>query len=432
MDHGPGRSGCDAQAASTCERRQESVIPVALGAIMTQGVSGQGSNAMWRLIVGLLFAFSASAETNHPILAVGSPAPDFSLPGVDGATHSLADYASSPILVVVFTCNHCPIAQMYEQRIQRLHDDYRDKGVSVVAIQPNDPKALRIDELDSSDISDTLEEMNMRVVYRHLTYPYLYDGQTQSATRAYGPQATPHVFVFDKDRKLRYEGRMDNNYRKELVKTQDARNAIDAVLAGKEVAVKHTGVFGCSTKWQEKSAQRVAALHKIEEQPITVDMATADDLKKLRENSSKRMTLISFWATWCGSCIEEFADLEDTYLMYKVRDFDLVTVSANMPDEQTSVLRMLKNKRATSKNLLFSSTDTEALQKAFDPTWESAVPYTILLDADGKVLYKNLGTVDILELRRTILANMPSDYIGFNQYWQSGGTKPVAAATGGR
>jgi peroxiredoxin len=368
----------------------------------------------------------------HPILALGSQAPDFSLPGVDGKTHKLADYASSPVLAVVFMCNHCPIAQMYEVRVQALADDYRDRGVAVVAIQPNDPKAIRIDELDSSDISDTLEEMKIRFEYKHLRYTYLYDGDTQSVTRAYGPQATPHVFVFDKDRKLRYEGRMDNSYRKEMVKTQNARDAIDALLTGREVAVKHTGVFGCSTKWQEKSASRIAALHKIEEQPITVDMATADDLRKLRENSSKHMTLISFWATWCGSCIDEFADLEDTYLMYKVRDFDLVTVSANMPDEKDGVLRMLNKKRATSKNLLFASSDTEALQKAFDPTWESAVPYTILLDANGKVLYKNLGSVDILELRRTILANMPSDYIGFNQYWQSGTAKSASATTGGR
>jgi peroxiredoxin len=369
---------------------------------------------------------------NHPILALGSQAPDFSLPGVDGKTHKLAEYASSPVLVVVFMCNHCPIAQMYEVRVQALADDYRDRGVAVVAIEPNDPKAIRIDELDSSDISDSLEEMKIRFEYKNLRYPYLYDGDTQSVTRAYGPQATPHVFIFDKDRKLRYEGRMDNSYRKEMVKTQNARDAIDALLSGREVAVKHTGVFGCSTKWQEKSASRIAALHKIEEQPITVDMVTAEDLRKLRENSSKHMTLISFWATWCGSCIDEFADLEDTYLMYKVRDFDLVTVSANMPDEKDSVLRMLNKKRATSKNLLFASSDTEALQKAFDPTLESAVPYTILLDANGKVLYRNLGSVDILELRRTILANMPSDYIGFNQYWQSGNAKSASATTGGR
>src|SRR5271155_246287 len=220
---------------------------------------------MWRMIFTLLLASAAWGQTNHPILALGSPAPDFSLPGVDGKIHRLADYAASPILVVVFTCNHCPIAQMYEQRIQQLEADYRDRGVAVVAIQPNDPKALRIDELDSSDISDTLDEMKIRVAYKNLHYPYLYDGETQLVTLAYGPKATPHVFIFDKDRKLEYEGRMDNSYRTELVNSPDARNAIDALLANREVLVKKTGVFGCSTKWQEKEASRIASLRKIEE-----------------------------------------------------------------------------------------------------------------------------------------------------------------------
>ncbi len=378
--------------------------------------------------LSLLLASAAWAQEAHPILAIGSPAPGFSLPGVDGKTHSLADYAGSPILVVVFTCNHCPIAQMYEQRIQQLETDYRARGVAVVAIQPNDPKAIRIDELDSSDISDSLDEMKIRVQYKHLHYPYLYDGETQSVTRAYGPQATPHVFIFDKDRKLRYEGRMDNSYRKEMVNSQDARSAIDALLANREVPVKHTGVFGCSTKWQEKAASRADAIRKIETQPVKLDMAAAADLKLLRQNPTQHMVLVSFWATWCGSCIDEFSDFQDTFQMYKDRDLELVTVAANMPDEKLGVLKMLERKHATSRNLLFASSDTAALQTAFDPTWESAVPYTVLLDAGGKVLYKSLGSVDFLQLRRTILANMPSDYIGFNQYWQTDGIQKGAGA----
>jgi peroxiredoxin len=382
---------------------------------------------MWRAILILVMAVPAWGQTQHPILALGSAAPDFALPGVDGKIHRLSDYRSSPVLTVVFACNHCPISQMYEERIQKLADDYKDRGGAVVVIQPNDPKAIRIDELDSSDISDSLEEMKIRVEYKHLRYPYLYDGETQSVTRAYGPQATPHIFIFDKERKLRYEGRIDNSYRIEQVKTQDARNAIDALLAGREVEVKHTGVFGCSTKWKEKAAARVEALRKIEQQPVTLEMATAEDLQKLRVNPTKHMLLVSFWATWCGSCIDEFADFEDTYQMYKVRDFDLVTVAANMPDEKNSVQRMLEKQHATGRNLLFASDDTAALQKAFDPTWESAVPYTVLIDAEGKILYKRIGSVDMLELRRTILANLPSDYIGFNRYWQSG----IASGTGG-
>jgi len=373
---------------------------------------------MFKAAVVLLLSVSAMAAEKHPILPIGSPAPDFALPGTDGQIHRLSDYASSPILVVVFTCNHCPIAQMYEQRIQHLADDYKSRGVAVVAIQPNDPNALRIDELDSSDISDTLAEMKIRVAYKHLTYPYLYDGETQKVARAYGPTATPHAFIFDQTRHLRYEGRIDNSYRTELVKTNDARNAIDALLAHKEVAVTHTGAMGCSTKWAEKSADRIATLQKIEAEPVTVDLVSKEDLAKLRTNPTHQLMLIDFWATWCGSCITEFADLQDTLRMYSDRDLSLVTVSVNMPDEEPSVLRFLKKKHATSRNLLFSSTDTVAMQEAFDPAWDSAVPYTILLSGDGKVLYKQMGTADILELRRTILANVASEYSGFNDYWK--------------
>ena len=181
------------------------------------------------LLVSALFT-SASlwSQQSHPILALGSPAPSFSLPGVDGETHKLSDYADSSVLVVIFTCNHCPIAQMYEQRIEQLYETYGSRHVAVVAIQGNDPKAIRIDELDSSDVSDTLEEMKIRVRYKHLSYPYLYAGDNAEVTQAYGPQATPHVFIFDKSRRLSYEGRIDNSYRIEQVSTHDAQNAHDA------------------------------------------------------------------------------------------------------------------------------------------------------------------------------------------------------------
>src|ERR1700737_719103 len=374
---------------------------------------------MWRVVAFVVLALSAWAQEPHPILALGSPAPNFELPGVDGATHKLADYSFGAVLVVVFTCNHCPIAQMYEHRITQLAADYKDRGVAVVAIQPNDPTAIRIDELDSSDISDSLEEMKIRAQYKHLTYPYLYDGETQSVTEAYGPQATPHVFVFDRDRRLRYEGHLDNSYRLELVKTHEARDAINALLAHREVAVKHTGVFGCSTKWREKQASRLEALRKIESQPVQLDMASAADLKALRANPTGKTLLVSFWATWCGSCLHEFPDFEDTFRMYGIRDLELVTVAANMTDEKNTVMRVLEKMHDTSRNLLFDSNHTAALQAAFAPTWDSAVPYTVLISPDGKVLYQKLGPVDILELRRTILANLPSDYIGFNRYWMS-------------
>lgn len=371
------------------------------------------------LILAMSMAVAACCQPAHPILALGSPAPSFALPGVDGKVHKLSDYAASPVLAVVFTCNHCPIAQMYEQRIERLYEEYGKRGVAVVAIQGNDPKALTIDELDCSDISDTLPEMKIRFAYKHLHYPYLYDGDTQAVTRAYGPQATPHIFIFDKDRRLRYEGRIDDNYRILQVKTHEAQDAIEALLAGKPVLVTRTGAYGCSTKWQEKEALRVAYEQKLEAQPVSVEPVDTEGLKNLRANATGHVTLVSFWATWCGSCVAEFADLQDTFRMYSDRDFELVTVSANMPEEKAGVLRFLEKKHATSRNLIFASDDTAAFQAAFDPAWQSAVPYTVLIGADGKVLFSSLGSVDLLELRRKILAAVPAEYIGFSQYWSS-------------
>ena len=360
---------------------------------------------------------SASAQEPHPTLAIGSHAPDFDLPGVDGKMHKLADYSSANILVIVFTCNHCPTAQIYEGRIKQLTADYEDKGIAVVAIQPNDPKAIRIDELDSADMSDSLEEMKIRAAYRHFNFAYLYDGATQSVANAYGPKATPHVFIFDSQRILRYEGRVDNSYRKELVKSQDARNAIEALLAGKPIPLVHTGVFGCSTKWKYKQESSEAEEAKLNAEPVTLALADESELKKLRANPSGKYLLVNFWATWCGPCVHELPDLVDTYRMYRARDFELVTVSANMPDEKNGALKVLERVHASNRNLLFASEDTEALQNAFDPKWESGVPYTILLSPAGEVLYRKQGDLDILDLRRHILASLPASYQGFQKYW---------------
>ena len=183
--------------------------------------------------------------------------------------------------------------------------------------------------------------------------------------------------------------------------------------------ITHTPVFGCSTKWKEKSADRIAALEKLDAEPVHLEMASKAEIAKLRLNPSHQVMLIDFWATWCGSCVAEFSDLQDLLRMYSDRGFSLVTVSVNMPDEEASVLQFLERKHATSENMLFGSDDTEDLQKAFDPRWDSAVPYTVLLSPDGKVLYQTTGSADILKLRRTILANVPAAYIGFQKYWKT-------------
>jgi len=359
------------------------------------------------------------AGKGHPILPIGSPAPDFALPGVDGKMHKLREYSNSPVLMVVFTCVHCPTAQLYEGRVQRLYDDYRNKGVAMVAINPNDPLAASPSELAYTDVPDSLEGMMIRAKYRHITYPFLSDAATQSVAQAYGPVATPHVFLFDKERKLRYEGRIDDNQNESKVKIHDTRNALDAVLAGREVEVTHTPVFGCTTKWKEEIVSKQNQLKRIQAEPVTLETATAGDLTKLRANPTGKMLLVNFWATWCGPCVDEMPSLLETSYWYRPRGFDFVTVSANAPEEKPAVLKTLQDMHATSRNLIFGTDDVYTMMAAFDKNWEGGVPFTMVIAPDGKVVYQQQGEIDILELRRAVQANFASDggYPGFVQYW---------------
>jgi thiol-disulfide isomerase/thioredoxin len=363
----------------------------------------------------------------HPTLAIAASAPDFCLPGIDGQTHCLKEYAAAKILVIAFTCNHCPTAQLYETRIKQLTADYKDKSVALVAIEPNNPNSVRLDELGWTDVGDSFEDMKIRAAYRHFNFPYLYDGETEKVANEYGPTATPHLFIFDSERKLRYQGRVDNNTREPLVTKHDAREALDALLAGKPVPEETTPAIGCSIKWMYKEALKNADLAKIEQEPVVVKPVSIDQLKALRKNSAGKLLLVDFWATWCGPCREELPQFETMYRMYAPRRaFDLVTVSINYPDELPGVLKALQGEHATSTNYIMSSTDIYSQLAAFDPKWNAAVPYTLLIRPDGEVVYSSAGTVDAMQLKRTILANVgDNDYIGHEAYWKAAveGTK---------
>ncbi|HYW44249.1 MAG TPA: thioredoxin family protein [Bryobacteraceae bacterium] len=380
--------------------------------------------ALTAILTFFIFSTVAPAQppvrpaNGHPVLAIGSPAPDFSLPGVDGKVHKLSDYKKSPYLMVLFICDHCPTSQMYEFRIMKLVADYKDKGVAAVAIQPNDPSAIRLSELGYTDVSDSLEEMKIRAAFRHFNFPYLYDGETQSVSNAFGVVATPHVYIFDKERKLRYEGRVDNAQRESLVKTQDARAALDELLAGKPVTVTHTGAFGCSTKWKSKIDSQVAERKMIEGEPVKLDMVTADDLKKLRSNPANKVTVVSFWSTSSESSVKAMAGLLETYRMFRRRDFDLLTVSMNNPDDKDAVMKVLQEQHAASRNLLFDSTDTIAMETTFDARWNPAAPFTMALAPGGRVIYEQQGDLDVIALRRAVLSNMENEtYRTHPSYW---------------
>jgi len=335
-------------------------------------------------------------------LEIGASAPDFDLPGVDGKRHSLKDYADARILMIVFTCNHCKTAQAYEERLKQIVNDYRDKGVAVVAIGANDPQALSLSEKVYSDMGDSMEEMKVRAQERNFNYPYLYDGDTQTTARAYGPVATPHVFIFDEDRKLRYVGRVDNAENTNNVIHQDARTALDALLAGKPVPVEKTKTFGCSIKWSEKRASAVHELAEMEKEAVTLEMADAQAIRALVKNDGPKLRLINVWATWCGPCLRELPELVTMNRMYRNGDFEVVTISADDLDKKDKVLADLQERKVACRNYLFSQQDKDALGAAIDPDWPGGFPYTILVAPGGKIIQRQMGEIDAMKLKKAI------------------------------
>jgi peroxiredoxin len=368
-------------------------------------------------LIFLLILFCAVrggySQTTHPepkTLEIGSKAPDFSLPGVDGKMYSLKDFDKASVLVIIFSCNHCPTAQAYEDRIIALANDYKSKGIDLVMISPNSVKALNYSELGYTDMGDSYEEMKLRAADKRFTFPYLSDGDEQKTALAYGPVATPHCFVFDRNRILRYTGRIDGSEKPGTGKGEDIRNAIDAVLAGTSVKNPVTKVFGCSIKWSWKDEYTQKLYKQWAELPVTLDVIDAQGIKNLVKNgSSGKLRLINIWATWCGPCITEFPDLVIIDRMYRGRPFEFITISADKQAKKADALNFLKGQQASNKNYIFNKDDVYEMIEAVDPEWQGALPYTMLIEPGGKIIYKKQDIIDPLEMKKLIVG---SKYIG--------------------
>ncbi len=202
--------------------------------------------AFFSLTAGLfLTAFlsmSLSLENTGGGYKIGDTAQDFKLKNVNGKKVSLAGIKDAKGYIVVFTCNHCPYAKAYEERIIELHQKYAPLGFSVVAINPNDKDVAP---------DDSFANMKKRAKEKKYPFPYLYD-QTQEVAKAFGATRTPHVYILDKDRVVRYIGAIDDNSEEAgMVKEKYVGKAIDALLAGQEVPVKETKAIGCGIKWKK-------------------------------------------------------------------------------------------------------------------------------------------------------------------------------------
>ena len=360
-------------------------------------------------------------------LKIGDAAPNFSLLGIDDKRHTLAEYRSAKVLMIAFLSNHCPDSHGAEARIKNLVRDMPVGQFALIAINPNNPDGLSIDELGYSKYNDGFDDMKKYAAEEGFTFPYLYDGDTQAVAKAYGCLATPHVFVFDDDRKLRYKGQFDDSRFADpaTVKSQDARLAVEALLAGKPVPVEITKPHGCSTKWMIKSDLVAKKIEKWDKTPVDVELIDGAGVAKLRKNGTNKIRLFNVWATTCGPCVAEFPELVTTARKFGLRDFELITISTDDPKDAAKVKAFLEKRGAglldklkpslkaegrATNSYIFKEADTNALVKALDPEWPGPLPHTVLVGTNGEILWRHNGPVNGEELRATILEKMGRFY----------------------
>lgn len=380
------------------------------------------------LIASALMAASLTAQQPDGFheLKTSDAAPAFSLPGIDGKTWTLNDFKAD-VLMVYFTSNHCPVCHAAEPRLVQLVKDMKGRSFEVVAINPNNPAGLRLDELGYSKYDDSFEEMKLYARDQGFTFPYLYDGETQRTALAYGCLATPHVFIFDKARKLRYQGWLDDCRFADasLVKRHDARNAVVALLDGKAVPVDLTKPFGCSTKWMTKSNSVAADNEKWAKAPVTLEDIDAAGIAALVKNPTKKYRLINVWSTSCAPCVKEFPGLISVSRRMGLREFEFITLSLDDPAEKKKAQSFLEKQRAVlpdglkgslakegrkSNNYLYTGASIDELIKALDPEWKGPQPHTILIEPGGKVAWRHTGAITATELLHKVLETMTETY----------------------
>lgn len=376
------------------------------------------------MLIGLAAALviPALGQEVPKVLAIGAGLPEFSLPGTDGKTYGPADFKDSKVLCVIFTCNHCPDSVAAGSRMEQIYQDYKGKGVALVAVNSNNPASLTPDELGYSPFGDSAEEMTPFAKDFGWTFPYLYDGAKQDFATACGAQSTPHLFVFDAARKLRYTGRMDDGGRNlGAVDKSYLRDALDAMLAGAEVKESVTRSFGCSTKWLFKAGHVAADQAAWQKRSVTVADLDEEISKKLRANGSQNLRLINFWSTSCGPCVKEFPELVDTGRRFQNRPVEFISISVDPVALRPAVVKFLESRHAAapgstakslgeqglaSNNYHWTGGNPDAMARAIDPEWTGALPHTVLVAPGGKTLWRHSGEIDIVEVRRQILKGL--------------------------
>lgn len=332
-------------------------------------------------------------------LSIGQKLPEFSLPGIDGKQYTNNDFNSYTVLVIVFISNICPTSQAYEDRIIALAEEFSDRNVGFMAISPNNPHALSYEDQSYSEFGDSFNEMILRSKDKGYNFPFLYDGDKQEVSKAFGPAATPHIFVFDTKRILRYQGRIDNieNPYKEPT-SQEARSAILAVLAGIDVLEETTKVFGCPVRWEKDIEIKNKIDNSWNKKPVKIREITNEGLIKLLGNYNDNIALIYIYSLNDSSLYKDMDALVEIHRRYNSRFFEVITVRSG--DKDMEVFELLEKQHAAFQNYYCREDIKHTL---INSSFQGRYPFILLIEPEGKILKVWEGPVEPLTVKKTII-----------------------------
>jgi len=349
----------------------------------------------WMLFVAsVVLALSALSQPNQaqaktgPVSLLGARAPDFALADLDGTVHSLSDYRGR-VIVVSFLATKCPISNEYNARLRALTEDYANKGVAFFAINSSRDESIRM--------------IRAHAEKNRFEFPILKD-ENNVVADLYRAVRTPEVFVVDTQGMIRYHGRIDNSRSAAGVRRNDLSEAVNELLAGKDVSIAETKSFGCLiVRAQTAGAKKVGVSAQSADAAPQVRLIKPAGYLKLIEEANGKVLVVNFWATWCGPCVAEFPEFVALDGKYRDQGVRFVGVSADdVSDLQLKVRPFVKENKVRFDIFIQDVEDPQEMIDVIDKKWEGVLPTTFVYDRHGKIVFTHYGIIDRDQLIQVI------------------------------